>query len=203
MAEEKVNVVGSGEGFGGSGIWAILLLALLGRHGLGGGDEGGVANIELNGRLNGIEQRIDNVTENAEIRATHEAVCTTQRDILENRYALGKDILENRYLAGRETALGFKEVELHSDRNFFETNRNIDGLKVEGLLNTQKILDALKQNEIDALKSKVAELSLGYSQQNQNAALIHALRPTAVPAYPGASPYVPANIGGFGYGLAG
>lgn len=116
-----------------------------------------------------------------------------------------------------------------SQSGFCETNRNLDSIKYEnarntcdiiaaGTANTQRILDTMCEDRIQALRDKINEQSqmlqsaaFQVSQEQQNATLINALRPTPVPAYITASPYQSYGYGngagyygngyyGFGYG---
>lgn len=81
-----------------------------------------------------------------------------------------------------------------------ETNRNIDAVRYEnakntcdiiqaGNANTQRIIDVLTQNEINALRTELqsAQLALANSQQTTN--IINAVRPFPSPAYITCSPY--------------
>ena len=79
------------------------------------------------------------------------------------------------------------------------TNRNIDSVRYDALENTNAITSAIhaegeatrsliKENEIQALRDKVAELSLAQSQCAQNAYLTNTLRPYPVPAYASCNP---------------
>lgn len=95
---------GNNDGFGGSGIWAVLLLALLG-GGCGFGGRGGcdnniseaVDNAELNARFNSMERQIDSVNDLAQIRANYKEICDTHMGVLENRFTLGSKIDEAKF----------------------------------------------------------------------------------------------------------
>lgn len=60
--------------------------------------------------------------------------------------------------------------------------------------NTQKILDAIQQNEIQSLRDKLQDARFELSQQYQNSYLVNTLNPCAKPAYLVASP-TPINYG--------
>lgn len=93
-----------------------------------------------------------------------------------------------------------------------ETNRNIDGVRYDAQKNTCEIITAvheegektrslIKENEIQTLRDKVAELQLAQSQCAQNAYLVNAVRPYPVPAYPACSPCgCSGGFNGFGWG---
>ena len=88
-----------------------------------------------------------------------------------------------------------------------ETNRNIDGVRYDAQKNTCDIITAvheegektrslIKENEIQVLRDKVAELQLAQSQCAQNAYLTNTIRPYPVPAYPACRP---SCDGGWGW----
>lgn len=92
-----------------------------------------------------------------------------------------------------------------------ETNRNIDGVRYDAQKNTCDIITAvheegektrslIKENEIQVLRDKVAELQLAQSQCAQNAYLTNAIRPYPVPAYPACRP---SCDGGWGWNYGG
>lgn len=92
-----------------------------------------------------------------------------------------------------------------------ETNRNIDGVRYDAQKNTCDIITAvheegektrslIKENEIQVLRDKVAELQLAQSQCAQNAYLTNAIRPYPVPAYAACRP---SCDGGWGWNYGG
>ena len=100
------------------------------------------------------------------------------------------------------------------------TNRTIDGVKYDmakgfgdvitaNNLNTrdilesqnastQKILDYMCANEKQALRDRIQTLETSSIVQAQTRNLVEALKPSPVPAYLTASPYV--NYAGYGFG---
>lgn len=111
-------------------------------------------------------------------------------------------------------ANGFNGVQMQMAENRYaaqncccSVERNIDALKYAnaidtasiiqaGNANTQKILDTMCEDRIQALRDKVAEkdqqlqtAAFQISQDRQSEALINALRPTPTPAYLTCSPY--------------
>lgn len=62
--------------------------------------------------------------------------------------------------------------------------------------NTRAILDAMCQDKIDRLTRENEALRMKASQEQQNAYLIHALRPAPYPAYVVANPYAPVADAG-------
>lgn len=94
-----------------------------------------------------------------------------------------------------------------------ETNRNIDAVRYDAQKNTCEIITAvheegektrslIKENEIQTLRDKVAELQLAQSQCAQNAYLVNTMRPYPVPAYPACRPTCDGAYGGWNYGGA-
>ena len=92
-----------------------------------------------------------------------------------------------------------------------ETNRNIDGVRYDAQKNTCDIITAvheegektrrlIKENEIQVLRDKVAELQLAQSQCAQNAYLTNTIRPYPVPAY---AVCRPSCDGGWGWNYGG
>ena len=169
------------------------------------GWQGSLTRADLNDSINtlGTNQKLDNLTleVNNDAHNLETSVMTgfnnTQRETLENRFA--------------------------TQNGFCETNRNIDAVRYENAqntcsiinasnANTQKILDAMCEDRIQALRDKIAEQSqmlqsaaFQVSQEQQSSALINALRPTPIPAYITASPYQSyangyGNGGFYGYG---
>lgn len=76
-------------------------------------------------------------------------------------------------------------------------NMNTRDILESNCQNTQRILDALTQAETQRLKEKVHELTLQVSNSAQTQAIVGALKPTPVPAYPVMSPYE-SMFGGWG-----
>lgn len=149
---------GDGCGFGGSGLWLFAILALMwGGGGLFGNryaQDGRAATVEdlnnsanftrLEGQVmnngNRIEQRTD---------AVYSGICNL----------------------GYEMAQQFGDMRSQMATCCCETQRAIDGvnyagaintaaLKEAGTANTQKILDAIAQNKIEALQSRISQLEL-------------------------------------------
>lgn len=221
---------GDGCGMGGGGIWAILLLALLGGRGFGGRDgfDGGRGGCcppatcqdvneaafhnEMESRFNSIQQTID-----------HNNDCDFQREI------------------EMQIANGFGGVNLATCKGFGETNMNIAETKFAGLMescktqaqiaqcrcdelraddqirfeaqqnkceimknddcNTQKILDKMACNEIQELRDKLQNEKFQNSQLMQNTFLVNQLRPYPTPAWPSCNPMNPHMGFGFGGGF--
>lgn len=219
---------GDGCGMGGGGMWAILLLALLGGRGFGGRDgfDGGcnpccppatchdvtdaAFHNEMESRFNSMQQNID-----------HNEECNFQREI------------------EMQVANGFGGVNLATCKGFGETNGNIaetkfaltlENCKTQAQLaqcccdilrnedqirfeaqqnkcevmknddcNTQKILDKMACNEIQELRDKLQNEKFQNSQLMQNTFLVNQLRPYPTPSYPSCNPMNPCTPFGFGF----
>jgi len=178
-------IMGGSDGFGGMGVWGFLIIALFLFGGLGGGFGWGGANGFANAigyenlaTSNEMQRGFDNQNSMANQREILAAVnagtaqniaATTQNfhDIIGyvgDKYdELSRDLST---LAIGQGSLLAKEQECCCN-----TLRAIDGVNYNNALNTasinanttaqtQKILDALAENKIDALQSKVNELQL-------------------------------------------
>lgn len=204
-----------GDGFlNGNGILIILFFLIFG-GGFGGGWgnwggngwnaaglQGSLTRADLNDGFAtmGTHQKLDSLT--LEVNNDAHNLETSMMSGFNN---LGAQVTDSRYAAQQCCC---------------ETNRNIDSLRYENAkntcdiisantANTQRILDTLCEDRIQALRDKVAEqsqmlqtVSFQVSQEQQNAALINALRPTPIPAYLTASPYQ-SYTNGYGYGYYG
>lgn len=211
-------MTGNNDGFGGSGIWAILLLALLGnRWGNGCGEGNGrcfddaIDNAELNGRFNSIERQIDNINDLEQLRDNFQEICDTKMMVAENRAVLGSQILDSKCdLSAQiaenkfDNAIIAKDAELAAQRCCCETNRHIDQVQYEAATNKCEIINAvhaegeltrglINADKIESLRDKLAAEQLKTSQIEQNAALINALRPFPQPAWGVNNPYQSNN----------
>lgn len=117
---------------------------------------------------------------------------TTQRELMQNRFE------------GSQNTCG---INRNIDQVRYENAQNTCNIINASNANTQKILDAMCEDRIQGLRDKIAEQSqmlqsaaFQVSQEQQNATLINALRPTPIPAYITASPYQSYGNGGYGYG---
>lgn len=89
-------------GFGdGSWFWVIIILFAFWGNGFGNRNNG----LETDIDTRFLERDVFNVNENVSNSA-----CTTQRDVLENRYTLGTEILENRFNCSQNACETQKEV---------------------------------------------------------------------------------------------
>ena len=158
-------------GFGGNGIWAILLLALLGRRGFGDGDGGHGNNfgcckpatcedvtqnaqfVELNGRFNEMDARFNQQQNNTMMQAILDKECSINDNVSQQSYNLNNSIKDGNYglmsAVDRnrfDTAIEFKNAELRAADCCCITNRNIDSVKFENSQNTGRIIENATAN---------------------------------------------------------
>lgn len=199
-----------GNAFGGDGIWALVLLALLfGNNGWGGFGGNGYNNIattdyissEFTQRdVNGGTQSVLTALANGfSDNATN--ICNLRSEVLENRYAnqlaecnTQRDILTQTNELNTNLLTQALQNQAHIDTCCCE-------LKAQGLENTQRILDAMNNNTIADLREKLNEAQTEISNRNIESSIINSVRPYPVPAYLTASPY--SGIGFWNNGFYG
>lgn len=92
-----------------------------------------------------------------------------------------------------------------------ETNRNIDALRYaneqqacnimqNANANTQRIIDTITHNEVQALRDQLQSANFQLSQLSQTEKIVDKLRPVATPSYLVSSPYQALGYNGMGYG---
>lgn len=197
---------GFGNGFfGGDGIWAIVLLALLFNGGWGGFGNNGFNNIattdyissEFTQRdINGGFQNQSNLIAGG-FSDTATNICNLRSEVLENRYAgqlsacnTQRDILQQT----NELNTNLLTTQLNAQA---QMDKCCCDLRAQGIENTQKILDVLSQNTIDDLRSQVNDLKNTITANGIGTSIVNQVRPYPIPAYPVSSPYVGLYNGGF------
>lgn len=185
---------GNGFGFGGDGIWALIILAVL----FGGGNFGNWGNNGWNNvattdyvsseftqrDINGGFQNTNNLIANGfSDNATN--ICNLRSEVLENRYAnqlsectTQRDILTQT----NELNTNLLTTQLNAQA---QLDKCCCDLRAQGLENTQRILDALNQNTIQDLRDRLQAAENKLSDDN----VINTVLPRSVPAYITASPY--------------
>lgn len=183
-----------GYGMGGGWMWIIVLMIFLfgfGGGGFGFGNRGqGLTQMEMQQGFDTqeITRKLDGIT----------------NGLCDGFYAQNTTMLNG--FAGVTAAV--KDAQFAQQQCCCETNRNIDAVRYDAQKNTCDITTAIhaegeqtraliRQNEIQALRDKVAELQLAQSQCAQNAYLVGAMRPYPVPAYEACNP------AGWGYQCGG
>lgn len=186
LADIRAATENDNDGFGGGGAWWIIILFLFmfGMGGFGGfGNGNGVltrAEMQQGFDTQEITRKLDGIT----------------NGLSDGFYAQNTTMLNG--FASVTSAVN--DARFAAQQCCCETNRNIDNVRYDARKNTCDIITAIhaegeatrnliQQNEIQALRDKVADLQLAQSQCVQNAYLVNQLRPTAVPAYLTCSPY--------------
>jgi hypothetical protein len=199
-----------GNAFGGDGIWALVLLALLfGNNGWGNGFGGGFNNIATTDYIsseftqrdvnNGFQNTNNLVSNGFSDTATN--ICNLRSEVLENRYA--------NQLAEANTQRDILSQTNELNTNLLTTQLNAQAqmdkcccdLRAQGIENTQKILDAMSQNTIDDLRSQVNDLKNTITANGIGTSIVNQVRPYPIPAYPVSSPYT--GFYGFNNGFYG
>lgn len=188
LADIRAATENDNDGFGGGGAWWIIILFLFmfGMGGFGGfgGGNGALTRAEMQQGFDTqeITRKLDGIT----------------NGLSDGFYAQNTTMLNG--FASVTSAVN--DARFATQQCCCETNRNIDNVRYDAQKNTCDIITAIhaegeatrnliQQNEIQALRDKVADLQLAQSQCAQNAYLVNQIRQTAVPAYLTCSPYSP------------
>ena len=197
---------GNGFGFGGDGIWAIVLLALLfGNGGFGGWGNNGYNNLATTDYIsseftqrdvnNGFQNQSNLISNGFADNATN--ICNLRSEVLENRYA--NQLAECN--TQRDILTQTNELNTNLLTTALQNQSAMDkcccDLRAQGIENTQKILDVLNQNTIDDLRSQVNDLKNTITANGIGTSIVNQVRPYPIPAYPVSSPYVGLYTGGF------
>ena len=196
--------------FGGDGIWALVLLALLfGGNGFGGFGGNGWNNVattdfvssEFTQRdvTNGTQSILSAVSNGFSDAATN--LCNVRSDILTGNMGLQNSILGSSNSIQRDILTQTNELNTNLLTTALQNQAQMDkcccDLKSQGIENTQKILDAMNQNTIDDLRSQVNDLKNTITANGIGTSIVNQVRPYPIPAYPVSSPYVGLYNGGF------
>lgn len=154
---------GNGFGFDSSGIWLFAILALMwGGNGFFGNRGYGVGTEAIQADVN---RGFDNQNLQAQTRDILSAVTSGTAQAVAATNATFHDtlaVLSDKYneVTRDIAAVQVSQANLLANQNecCCATQRAIDGVKYDNLVNTQKILDALAENKIEALQAKVADL---------------------------------------------
>lgn len=202
--------------FGGNSTWVFFLFFLLawGNGGFfGGGNnasrEGELTRAEL---YSGLGQQ-DIFRNQAEIATELSAF---ERDATNNWGNIRYDNLQNTNTLQSAMTNGFYNIGTQLNENRFaqqqcccETNRNIDAIRYENAkntcdiiaantANTQRIMDMMTQNQMQALRDELSTARAALSNNIQTQNILGALQPTPRPAYVTSSPYAATNYCGCG-----
>ena len=220
MAIETTNgtpiMVGGndGFGFGNGGFMAFLIFALLMGNGFGGWGNNGFANAigyENLATSNEVQRGFDNQNSMANQREILSAVndasargIAASNQVYHDLYTAIADKYEEIQRDVGQNAVALANLGASQKECCCETLRAIDGVNYTNALNTasinanttaqtQKILDALAANKIEALQGKVNELQLA---QAMNGVVRY---PSALTYNAGASPFCGCNGGYYPY----
>ena len=207
---------GDGFGFGGDGIWALLIFAMIFNNGWGFGNNG-ANNLATQDYVASefTQQAINNGFENTNANIfngfarTNDNLCDVKQAVYNTGSGLSSQVLENRY-AGQLSACQTQR-DILTQTNELNTNlltSNLQAqskmdecccnLKAQGIENTQKILDALNQNTIDDLRSQVNDLKNTITANGIGTSIVNQVRPYPVPSYIVSSPYQSLYNGFYG-----
>lgn len=170
-----------GDGFGGSGfIWAFLIFALL----MGNGGFGFGGNGNTNALSADMQRGFDNQNTMANQREILSATNGVYHDVvatLGDKYSeLARDIagvgagvsqaIANQCQLNGELKLQLAETGAGINANVaqsrYDSALNTAAINANTTAQTQKILDAISQNKIESLQSKVSQLELQNSLSN-------------------------------------
>ena len=196
----------NGFGFGGDGIWAIVLLALLFNNGWGGFGGNGFNNIATTDYIsseftqrdvnNGFQNQSNLISNGFSDNATN--ICNLRSEVLENRYA--NQLAECN--TQRDILTQTNELNTNLLTTALQNQSAMDkcccDLRAQGIENTQKILDVLNQNTIDDLRSQVNDLKNTITANGIGTSIVNQVRPYPVPSYIVSSPYQSLYNGFYG-----
>lgn len=185
--------------FGGDGIWALVLLALLfGNNGWGGfGGNNGWNNVATTDYISSefTQRDINNGFQNQNNLISNgfsnnaQDICNLRSEVLENRYA--NQLAES--MTQRDVLMQTTQLENQANVIALQNQSKLDSccceLKAQSLENTQRILDAMNQNTIADLREKLNEAQTEISNRNIESSIINSVRPFPVPSYIVSSPY--------------
>jgi len=197
--------IGGGNGFfGGDGIWALVLLALLfGGNGWGNGfGSGGWNNVATTDYVSseftqrdvtsGTQSILTALANGFSDTATN--LCNVRSDILTGNMGVQNSILGSSNSIQRDILTQTNELNTNILTTALQQQAKMDEccctLRAQGIENTQKILDAMKQNTIDDLRSQVNDLKNTITANGIGTSIVNQVRPYPIPAYPVSSPYV-------------
>ena len=197
--------INGGNGFfGGDGIWALVLLALLfGGNGWGNGFGGnGWNNVattdfvssEFTQRdvTNGTQSILGALSNGFSDAATN--LCNVRSDLLTGNMGIQNSILGSSNSIQRDILTQTNELNTNLLTTALQNQAKMDecccNLRAQGIENTQKILDAMSQNTIDDLRSQVNDLKNTITANGIGTSIVNQVRPYPIPAYiTGGSPY--------------
>ena len=200
--------------FGGDGIWAIVLLALLFNNGgFGNWGNNGYNNIATTDYISseftqrdvtsGTQSVLTALSNGFADASTN--LCNVRSDILTGNMGVQNSILSSSNNTQRDILQQTNELNTNLLTTALQGQARLDSccceLKAQGIENTQKILDAMNQNTIDDLRSQVNDLKNTITANGIGTSIVNQVRPYPIPAYPVSSPYT--GLYGFNNGFYG
>lgn len=190
-----MNRANDNDGFGFNGGWGIwILLILFFFVGMGGGLGG----------FGGFNPGVNTITNEFLYTNLNNTIDRGFNQVANQNFGLQKDLCQ-----------GFSGLQMDIANNRFaaqqcccETNRNIDAVRYENAkntcdiitaanANTQRIIDQMNADKIDALRTELQSAQLALQNNAQTQTLINQLKPCPVPAYLTCSPYVTFGANNF------
>ena len=208
-------VGGNGLGFGGDGIWALLIFAMIFNGGFGFGNSGYGENLattdfvssqftqrdiqDVNTNVNNGFQNTNNAIA-AGFGRTNDNICDLKTTVLTGDMGLQNSILDSKYAnqlsacqTQRDILTQTNELNTNLLTTALQAQAKMDecccNLRASGIENTQKILDALNQNTIDDLRSQVNDLKNTITANGIGSNIVNQVRPYPTPSYIVSSPY--------------
>lgn len=162
--------------FGSDGLWIFALLILLfgGNGGFGFGNNNGLAQTDLN-LLNAIQNGQREVSSDVQ-RTAYENMATT-KDASYNNLSEIRDVQASVATNGANIINALTAMQANQQNCCCETksmileNRYLDAQNTASInanttAQTQKVLDAISQNKVEALQARVSELELANAMSN-------------------------------------
>ena len=202
LATNSYPMYGSGFGngfFGGDGIWALVLLALL----FGGNGWNNVATTDY------VSSEFTQRDINSGFQNQSNLISGGFSDLATSICGLKSDVLENRYAAQLSACNTQRDILTQTNElntNLLTTALNAQAkmdeccctLRAQGIENTQKILDAMNQSTIDDLRSQVNDLKNTITANGIGTSIVNQVRPYPTPSYLVSSPYQSLYNGFYG-----
>jgi len=200
-----------GNAFGGDGIWALVLLALLfGNNGWGGFGGNGYNNLATTDYISseftqrdvtsGTQSVLTALSNGFSDAATN--LCNVRSDILTGNMGIQNSILSSSNNTQRDILTQTNELNTNLLTTALQAQAKMDEccctLRAQGIENTQKILDAMNQNTIDDLRSQVNDLKNTITANGIGTSIVNQVRPYPVPSYLVSSPYQSLYSGFYG-----
>ena len=207
-----------GFGFGGDGIWALLIFAMIFNNGWGNNNNNYATRDYVSSEF--TQQAINNGFQNtnnaiaAGFGRTNDNLCDVKASVLTGDMGLQNSILDNKYSNAltscqtqRDILTQTNELNTNLLTTALQSQAKMDecccNLRAQGIENTQKILDALNQNTIDSLRSELNDAKNTITANGIGASIVNQVRPYPVPSYLVSSPYQSLYNGFYGNGFYG